>query len=82
MTVNASGNYCILERRAMLKAYEFNPEIRDSEGRGKMARERWSEAEIVCVGTFLSPLRGYIIFHSTHGLRRGLYSFAASRLTQ
>ena len=30
---------------------------------------------------FLSPLRGWLIFHlATHGLRRGLHSFAASRL--
>jgi len=26
------------------------------------------------------PLRGWIIYHFTHGLRRGLYSFAATRL--
>jgi hypothetical protein len=36
----------------------------------------------VCVIAFLSPLRGLLISHPpiTHGLRRGLHSFAASRL--
>jgi hypothetical protein len=30
---------------------------------------------------FLSPLRGwFLMIHLSHGLRRGLYSFAASRL--
>src|SRR5712692_5685795 len=31
---------------------------------------------------FLSPLRGLITFRVTHGLRRGLQSFAASRLNR
>ncbi len=35
----------------------------------------------VCVVAFLPPLWGFLIFRSaTHGLRRGLYSLAASRL--
>jgi hypothetical protein len=34
----------------------------------------------VVVGEVLSPLRGLIIVHFPHGLRRGLHSFAASRL--
>jgi len=29
---------------------------------------------------FLSPLQGFIILTFTHGLRRGLHSFAAPRL--
>ena len=33
------------------------------------------------VAAFLSPLRGLVVAHLVpHGLRRGLYSFAASRL--
>ena len=34
----------------------------------------------VYLNCFLSPLRGYFIFQFTHGLRRGLHSFATSRL--
>ena len=34
----------------------------------------------VFVRTGLSPLRGWITFRFTHGLRRGLHSCAASRL--
>ena len=45
------------------------------------AHKNWCRPYGVRVVAVLSPLRGSLMYHSvTHGLRRGLHSFAASRL--
>jgi len=60
------------------------PGIRFNQREPALRGEKHVEQEIAgCVGHFLSPLRGLVLsLFPTHGLRRGLHSCAASRLTR